>query len=418
MEQHLSTTPFGRRTLSLGHIASQAIAKTRAPDKSAHKWTVFRAVCAGKAKLGLTERALAVLDALLSFHPETVLGGENLIVFPSNEQLALRAHGMPASTLRRQLAILVDAGIIVRRDSPNGKRYARKGRDGAIAQAFGFDLAPLVARAEEFEALAEEVRAEERALRLTREKITLLRRDIAKMIATGIEENVPTRRAGQGACEKGPSDWAQIHSLYRNLVSRIPRTATQSELTPIADDLALLAEEILSLLEFHVKETIPSANESQDERHRQNSNPNSPPEFEPGFQKSRAAAEPPNPPAPRPAETRVETGFPLGMVLEACPDILDYARDGISSWRDFLTAVALIRPMLGVSPSAFEEAQAIMGERQAATVLAAILQRGAAISSAGGYLRDLTRKAEAGQFSTGPMLMALIGSRKREKRRA
>jgi hypothetical protein len=36
----------------------------------------------------------------------------------------------------------------------------------------------------------------------------------------------------------------------------------------------------------------------------------------------------------------------------------------------------------------------VMGERQAATVVAAILHRGGAIASAGGYLRDLTRKAE------------------------
>ena len=73
--------------------------------------------------------------------------------------------------------------------------------------AFGFDLSPLVARAEEFEAWAEEVRADERALKLVRERITLCRRDIAKMIATGIEEGVPTRSAGQG-----PADWAEVHS--------------------------------------------------------------------------------------------------------------------------------------------------------------------------------------------------------------
>ena len=103
--------------------------------------------------LGVSERALAVLNALMSFYPETTLTGEDdLIVFPSNEQLCLRTHGMPASTLRRQLAALVDAGLIVRRDSPNGKRYARKGRGGEIKLAFGFDLAPLVVRAEEFEA--------------------------------------------------------------------------------------------------------------------------------------------------------------------------------------------------------------------------------------------------------------------------
>ena len=256
MDQHLSTTPFGRRSLTLAHVASQATAKARPPDKAVHKWHVFRAICTAKTRIGVSERALAVLDALLSFHPETTLSGEGLIVFPSNQQLALRAHGMPPATLRRHLAALVDCGLIIRRDSPNGKRFARKGRGGTIEMAFGFDLSPLVARAEEFEAWAEDVQAEERALRLVRERITLCRRDIAKMIATGIEEGVPTRRAGQG-----PSDWPEIHGLYRSILDRISRTATREELEPIAADLTLLADEILILLESHVKSSNSSANE-------------------------------------------------------------------------------------------------------------------------------------------------------------
>jgi replication initiation protein RepC len=316
---------------------------------------------------------------------------------------------MPPSTLRRHLAVLVDAGIIIRRDSPNGKRYARKGRDGALSQAFGFDLSPLVARASEFESLAEEVRAADRALRLARERITLLRRDIAKMIETGMEEGVPIRRAGQGA-----PTWTDLYEFYRGIVVRIPRTATLGQLGPIAEELSLLADEILSLLETHVNSSNPSANESHCERHKQNSNPDSPPEFEPSFQESRAAATALNPPTTRVAEG----SFPLGMVLEACPDILDYAKGGISSWRDFVATAALVRAALGISPSAWEEAQTVMGERQAATVVAAILQRAEAIASAGGYLRDLTRKAAAGQFSTGPMLMAVIASKSRAKIRA
>ena len=218
METHSPTTPFGRRTLSLAHLANQAIAKERPPDATAHKWTVFRAICEAKDRLGLGDRPIAVLNALLSFHPETALSGDNLIVFPSNVHLMLRAHGMPPSTLRRCLAALVDAGVIIRRDSPNGKRYARKGSGGAIAQAFGFDLSPLTARAAEFEALAEEARAEQRALRLARERITLCRRDIAKMIATGIEEGVPAGRVGEG-----PASWAELHALYRSIVGGIPR---------------------------------------------------------------------------------------------------------------------------------------------------------------------------------------------------
>ena len=135
---------------------------------------------------------------------------------------------------------------------------------------------------------------------------------------------------------------------------------------------------------------------------------------EPCFPESRAPTPLPKPQSPRMAET----SFPLGMVLSACPDIVEYAKGEIANWRDFVATAAVVRSALGISPSAWEEAQAVMGERQAATVVAAILQRGTAITSAGGYLRDLTRKAAAGQFSTGPMLMALIGTRKRENKRA
>jgi len=86
---------------------------------------------------------------------------------------------------------------------------------------------------------------------------------------------------------QGPAGWSEIHALYRGILDRIPRTATRVELEPIATDLTLLADEILTLLESHVKPSISSANESQTERHIQNSNPNPLPELEPGFQESR-----------------------------------------------------------------------------------------------------------------------------------
>ena len=409
MEPYQSTTPFGRRMLTLAHVANQALAKTRPPEKAVHKWTVFRTICSAKARVGVSERALAVLDALLTFHPETVLTGKDLIVWPSNQQLALRAHGMAPATLRRHIAALVDAGLIVRRDSPNGKRYARKGRGGDVELAFGFDLSPIVVRAETFGTWAEEVLAEERALKIVRERITLCRRDIAKMIATGIEEGVPTQGSGEG-----PATWADIHALFRGIVGRVPRTASQAELAPLADELSMLADEVLNILESHTESQNISANESQTERHKQNSNPDTLIELEPVSRKDMGASV-----EPLPAKARLPLGvYPLGMVLDACPDLSDYAKGGISNWRDFLATVGVVRPMLGISPSAWDTAQAVMGETQAAIVVAAILQRGATISSAGGYIRDLTRRAEEGAFSVGPMLMALIGSRQRERKRA
>ena len=408
MQTHQPTTPFGRRSLTLAHVAAQVVASRRPPDKVVHKWKVFRAICLARPRLGVSERALGVLNALLSFYPETALSGDDLIVFPSNEQLSLRAHGMPVSTLRRHLADLVDAGLVLRRDSPNGKRYARKGRGGELQFAFGFDLSPLVARAEEFEGLAAEIEAEARAVKLARERITLCRRDIAKMIATGIEEGVPTRREGQG-----PASWQDVHAAFRAVVEGLPRTATRQQLEEAAETLSQLADDIRILLETQVKTTNMSANEFQNERHIQNSNPEPPIDLEPASERSGAG----EPVVLHPEIKRTgETVFPLGMVLDACPDIIDYSRGGISNWRDLLAAASVVRSALGVSPSAWEDAQTILGEKSAAIVIAAILQRGAAITSAGGYLRELTRKAQTNAFSIGPMLMALISAR--QKRRA
>ena len=287
------TTPFGRRPLSLAMVASQAATENFAAGPGAagtvvHKWRLFRALTEAKEPLGVTERALSVLHALLSFHQETALTlpandpksteadspGAGIVVFPSNKELSIRAHGMAPATLRRHLACLVDAGLIIRRNSPNGKRFARRGQGGQIEDAFGFDLTPLVARASEIENLAEEVRAENRGMALLREKVTLTRRDIVKMIATGMEAGVS-------------GDWEGFHLRYATLSSRYARNISPPDLEALANELVALAAEIRKLLETHVKAQITSANESQSERHIQNQKTNIS-DLEPGLQKGRA----------------------------------------------------------------------------------------------------------------------------------
>ena len=148
------TTPFGRRSLSLAMVASQASARDFAgkPGNSetvVHKWRLFRALTEAKAPLGVTDRALSVLHALLSFHQETALtlpvvdpraadedgeGSAGIVVFPSNRELSIRANGMAPATLRRHLACLVDAGLIIRRDSPTANVSPEEGR-GARSRA-------------------------------------------------------------------------------------------------------------------------------------------------------------------------------------------------------------------------------------------------------------------------------------------
>ena len=381
-------TPFGRRPLSLNTVKTQRDVKECPPGKPVHKWQVFRNICEARASLPVSDRALAVLNALLSFHPDTVLtaGAGDLVVFPSNRLLALRAHGMAASTLRRHLAALVDSGLVLRRDSPNGKRYARKTTSGDIEQAFGFDLGPIVARAAEFAALAEAAIADRRALTMLRERVTLARRDIAKMIATGVEQGVA-------------ADWASYHGTFRDIMSRLPRVPRSEVLEPIVAELASLAAAIVNVLEQDLDPIEPGllnppADQSQ---HSAPERPNpSEPDSGPGAPETADAERP-----------RSAGAIPIRMVVELCPDILDYARGGIRTSQDLVRTASTVRPLLGISPSAWDEACTAMGDGQASAVLAAILQRGAAIKNPGGYLRNLARRAAAGEFSAWPMLMAL-----------
>lgn len=379
------TAPFGPRSLSATALRVQRDVCHSPDGKAAHKWKTFRHVCEAKAGLLLSDRSLTVLNALLSFHPDTVLtlGSDDLVVFPSNRELSLRAHGIPASTLRRHIAALVDAGLILRRDSPNGKRYARRAPGGGIEQAFGFDLSPLVASADALAARAARIVEERRALDALREQITLARRDIAKMLAFSVEQRVD-------------ADLPALHREYRELLDGRPRAARREALEPLAAALAELSKRILDILESHVEPAI----------HRDEAvGAECPATAGEGNIREARQAEP---------QHHTSPAVPIRLLAETCPDFVDYARHGLRTARDVTDTAAIVRPLLGVSPSAWDDACAAMGPGPASVTLALILQRGSAIRNPGGYLRTLARRASAGQFSVWPMIMALGASQRRK----
>ncbi|ASS60335.1 plasmid replication protein RepC [Rhizobium leguminosarum] len=387
------TTPFGRRPATLALVKRQMETSKIKPGKTADKWKVFRDASEARELLGLQDRSLAVLDALLSFHPDTELRQDaQLIVFPSNTQLTLRAHGIAGATLRRHLALLVEAGLIVRKDSANGKRYARKDKAGAIDSAFGFDLSPLLMRTDELAMMAQQVVADRFALRRAKENLTICRRDVRKLISAAIEEGAS-------------GNWENIEAMYVGLVGRIPRAPTLSDVNSILDEMELLLQEAVNILEVQQKDENNSTNGDQSERHIQNSNTESINELEPSSENEQGAKTVDD---DRPKREPVRN-FPLGMVMRACPEIAIYGPGGtIGSWREMMGAAVVVRSMLGVSPSAYQEACEVMGPESAATAIACILERAGHINSPGGYLRDLTRKAARGEFSLGPALMALL----------
>lgn len=381
MMQHISTTPFGRRAVSAGLLAGQALAAAPAPLPEIDKWHLFSDLRTARALFGLSDRDLVVLNALLSFLPGRALeDGSDLIVFPSNATLSDRAHGMPESTLRRHLAALVAARVIARHDSPNGKRYVTRCMGGQM-RAFGFSLRPLLIRAPEIIAAAEDTRTTALRLRLARETLVLCLRDSAKLLAYAEAE---------GLLPPDSPLVAQVHAL-RGLLRRKLDLAEVERLSAAAHAL----REGLSTLVCPPAETaVSSGSDSHFGRHFQDSNHD--------LKESESCDETVKPPAPR------SDDMPLELVVKACPDVLPYAGGQVRSWHQLVATAHDLRPMMGIPPDAWADALRIMGGPRAATTLAAILQRITVIRSPGAYLRHLTRKAASGGFSPGPMIMALL----------
>lgn len=387
-------TPF-RRMVDAAHLHRQRLVEQPLPPEAVNKWEALRELAGARTAFGLSDRDMAVLQALVSFHPGAVLAAETLVVHPSNQSICDRLNGMPCSTMRRHLANLVTAGFLIRRDSPNGKRYAR--HSGGDRLAYGFDLRPLVLRHAEICATAEALRAERDSLARLRETVSLMRRDLAGLALYGAtaRPDLPI--------------WDRLADQAALTGRALRRKLDREALADIETRLAKALDEARQVLEPADAADL-SINDDRNEQHYQNSDKDSH-ESEDRNEAAetvadaaqQADASPALPVADHPLPR-----LPLTLVVSHCPDILPYGDGRIRHWHELVKAADTLRPMMGISPDAWIEAKAAMGPEEAAVVLAAMLQRFDAIRSPGGYLRRLSAKAAQGAFSSGPMVMALM----------
>lgn len=356
----------------------QHVSHPPAPPSGAgvSKWEALRELTAGRIRFGLSDRDLTVLQALISFHPAADLSpGEPLVVFPANATICARLNGMPCSTMRRHVARLVDSGFLIRRDSPNGKRYMRRGEI-----AFGFDLAPLLNRIDEIRSAAESVRAEEARLSRLRETVSLMRRDLCGLVALGRIEHPALPL------------WDDCEALLTDLTPMLRRKLSATDLDRLE---ALLAEAIGQARKLFAEPVAEETgtSDAENEQHHHKSNPDSH-DLNPASKiraLPRTAQKPPT----------------LPDVVSRCKELRNYAPDGIPTWPKFVETVETVRPMMGIAEPVWAEAKRTMGPVEAAIVLATMLERYEHYRSPGGYLRTLTRKSAAQAFSSASMVRAL-----------
>ena len=400
--EYTPISPF-MRPISHAHLRVIERPEASVPGKPVNKWELLRELSKAQAAFGVSERDLTVLQGLLSFFPDDALGGNTeMVVFPSNKAICERLNGMPCSTMRRHLARLVDAGLLMRRDSPNGKRYVRKRGEDRVA--FGFDLSPLYCRAEEIARAAEAVREAEDRVRRLREVVSLMRRDLAALAEFGEE------------IQPGLGLWDQLSDTASLTARALRRKLSLEDLSAFRTELETLLDQARNVIDGPETEEM-NTNDAQFERHHHNSDKESI-DLEPALEKGGAAASgAPDIDTDEPVadveepDTRRVPKIPLHLVIAGCPSLKTFYQGDVRHWHQLFDAACHVRPAMGISVSAWEEAQRCMGPEQASIVVVAMLERFSDIRSPGGYLRALTSKAAAGEFSCGPMVMALIGRR-------
>ncbi len=379
---YIPQAPFRR---SLECILSELPAREIARKSSGpvDKWEVLRDLATARTSYGLSDRDLSVLQALISFHPDRYMDAEKapLIVFPSNKSICERLNGMPCSTMRRHIAALVASGLIIRRDSPNGKRYARQ--YGPERVAYGFDLAPLAASAQDIADAANEQRHKAARIKSLRETLTLMRRDLSALVEDG-------RRAASAQ-----ANWDALSDLVILTARTLRRKLALADLEDIRTRLDQALNEAKAAINWSVSEKMSTSN-AQNEQHYQST------------EKNHSVSKPENDEHPRQLLCHSAENHPsLPVVVSACKEIRTYCDAPIRSWPEFLRAADTVAPMMGISRDIWSLAKTQMGSIPASIALAAMLERFQNIRSPSAYLRVLGRKALEGSYHSHRTIAAL-----------
>ena len=156
----------GHRKVTDGLVRSALLAGQKGRPEVV-KSTLSMTIKKAQTALGLKGRTAQILDLLLGYlRPEDLKHGSRPVVTLSNRRIGLLV-GCGTRTVSRHLKFLVEAGIIAYRDSPTGKRYIKRTKDGK--EAYGLDFSPAIWNLEKFAQMTEEfneaIRLEEVARR-------------------------------------------------------------------------------------------------------------------------------------------------------------------------------------------------------------------------------------------------------------
>ncbi|TDE33233.1 plasmid replication protein RepC [Antarcticimicrobium sediminis] len=307
--------------------------------------------------LGLSASVIATLDAMLSCLPPK---RNHNTVFASNATLTFRRNGISDRTIRRHVAVLQEAGLLERRDSPNRKRYTRHNTHEGKALRFGLDLSPLFARIHEISALAAKTLRQQ-------EEIAYLRCKI---------------RAAANYVLLANPDNEEALSAKRTLRRKLSKTDCEELLAQFSD---VPAEGEIPCGKTTVETHKLTDNDGQNVRHHHNSN-----------KENIDREEDEGKTIPKPSET--SPPISVTELVHACPEAAQFACEKITTPLDVLSHARTLAPMIGIDAQNYQAAQDRLGPMGAAMTVWAIMQFHDRIRQVGAYFRSITTGAKSAGF--------------------
>lgn len=411
--------PNGLRRLSLAMLATGKIAEdfkgTTEGQGATRPGQVLAAFKAAAPHLGFSPRVVHAIDWLFTFtQPQDWVEGSRPIVWPSAalQREALGIGVTQAKTLNRQLTEL---GLVTMKDSPNGKRYGRRDRQGRLIEAYGFDLSPLFTRMAEFQLVAEQGRALRERMRHLRRRATIARNGLLQILDTAVEQGL------------SDATWASLEREGRALARSLKGVERVEEMEIGVASLERRQLEARERLEMQLAAAASPTSKavdsdpkgSENRPHIYNYKTSSNPQEDTvmaskGSRSGAASADLQTSEAVLPTERQKGQGGQAdrtdsGTVLRIKPDELvrlaprlrSYLPTSSPSWPDIVAAADWLRHDLNVSKPLWGDACIAMGREQAAIALAIVSAKpeGHFTASPGSYFHGMVKRAQAGQLN-------------------
>ena len=398
--------PTGFRRLTPGLIKVDRVAEgfSGLPDGVTVYGQLLAAFKAAAPKLGLAPRLVHAIDWLFRFtQPQDWEREARPIVWPS-ALLQQEELGISESQAKRLNRCLIEFGLITIKDSPNGKRYGRRDDRGRIVEAYGFDLSPLAARYQEFVQLAEEGRAERKAMGQLRRRATIARKGIVQILETARDHNL------------SDEEWSTLEHDMRTIAEKVRHAERPNVMEAGVVNLERRQNEARNRLETLLKEVKKPPLPSENAPHQYTYNPTFNPTQDTVItsktsSKALDTSVLPStiPETSKSPEKDVVHGIRPDELIRLAPRLKTYLRHPDPTWPEIVDAADWLRYDLDVSKPLWSDACLTMGRNLTAAALAIVSTKDPEHfrTTPAGYFHGMVQKAKAGELHLDRSVWAL-----------